>query len=229
MANEFGFFDETPKPKEQKTVSLKTSIVKEKQFDKPTPKPQKAKHNLNLLENESILHTYHQTPLVLAKVSFIIIVLVALPFLILWHNSLLGQYDRLLIAWAIIVFIATIRHWVIWLLNTYIITDKRLIKISHEGLFKKLVLETPLDRILNISFKTTGISSSLFNYGDVEVQVVGLMEPMILANISSPAEIKDYLWQVHNKFIGKEGQYSKDKIEHLQESTGYTKHNQKIL
>src|SRR3546814_4664852 len=66
--------------------------------------------------------------------------------------------------------------------------SKRLVHILHTGLFKKTVVETPLDRILNVSFRTTGILSTLFNYGDVLVEVVGLDHSLILKAIPGPSK-----------------------------------------
>ncbi len=114
-------------------------------------------------------------------------------------------------------------------MGRYVVTSHRLIKISRHGWFKLLVVETTLDRILNVSYKTTGMLSSLFQYGHVEVQAVGLMEPIILDYIAEPAQIKDYLWDAHQDFIEKHGGSNLEDISRLQEHIGYTKKNQKIL
>ena len=83
----------------------------------------------------------------------------------------------------LVVYTVAVAWWlawkfILWYLNVYIVTTARFIEIQREDLFQKEVLETPLERILNVSFRTTGLFSVVFGYGDVLVQVVGLGEPM---------------------------------------------------
>ena len=59
-------------------------------------------------------------------------------------------------------------------MNYYMLTSRRLLHVYREGLFNKHVNETYLDRILNVSFKTTGFISTIFEYGDVSVKAVGM-------------------------------------------------------
>lgn len=187
------------------------------------------KARIPLHDDEELFAVYHQTLHVLAKHFGIALAVILIPGIPLVRYGLFGQYRGLYFLLVLIAFAYFAKHLTIWFLNSYIITSHRLIKISHEGLFKKLILETPLDRILNVSYKTTGIASSIFGYGDVEVQVVGLMEPMILKHIGQPAQIKDYLWKAHLEFSGKRATFDAEKISHIQQQIGYTKENQRVL
>lgn len=101
--------------------------------------------------------------------------------------------------------------------------------MSHEGLFKKLVIETPLDRILNVSYKTTGFFSSIFSFGDVEVQVVGLIEPIVLKQVRYPAKLKDRLWKAHEDSLKGPHRFDAESIPEIQQQIGYTKKNQKVV
>ena len=192
-------------------------------------KKMERKAKIPLRHEEQLLRVYHQTFFVLAKPLLIFLAGVVLPAIPLLRYGLMNQYRGLFFLVFIGFLIYFLKHFIIWRLNSYVITTARLIKISHEGLFKKLVIETPLDRILNVSYKTTGVFSSLFEYGDVEVQVVGLIEPMNLRYINSPAAIKDYLWKAHAEFTGPKNNLSPNEISHLQEKIGYTKENQRVL
>lgn len=196
--------------------------------EKRTKKMEK-KAKVPLHHEEQLLRVYHQTIFVLIKPFLIFLVGILLPTIPLIRYDLFRQYRGLVLLLFIGFFAYLLKHIIIWQLNSYIITTARLIKVSHEGLFKKLVVETPLDRILNVSYKTTGVLSSLFEFGDVEVQVVGLIEPMNLRYINSPAAIKDYLWKAHAEFAGSKSNLSAEKIPHLQEEIGYTKENQRVI
>jgi hypothetical protein len=186
---------------------------------------------LNLHPGEQLLYTYHESEIVLAKPVLIIFLALYVPWFFALKYDLAAQYRSLLFLWTVVIFLYAAREYIMWSLNRYIITTQRLIRLHHYGVFKKIVIETPLERILNVSYKTTGIRSAVFRYGDVEVQVVGLMEPIILKNIKHPQHIKDYLWQMHQQRAKEQPAdgYTNEHIARLQEEAGYTKKNQKVL
>lgn len=174
--------------------------------------------------DERIIRVFHQTKWVLAKPLLLCLVAIVGPW---WYVSKLNipRAGTLLVIWTILILLYFLREYKLWSFQKYIITSRRLIKHHHDALFKKIVVETPLDRILNVSFKTTGLFSVICRFGDVEVQVVGLIEPIILKRITRPANIKEYLWRAHAE-AGKQSGFD---APHLQERIGYTKHNQRIL
>ena len=178
---------------------------------------------------EHIRDVYHQSKAVLLKPIGIAVLVLLLSWYFALQYNLVGFAMRLLYAWSAIILIFAIRELVIWHLNAYYVTNKRLVKVSHDGLFKRTVIETPHERILNVSYKTTGVGSALFRFGDVEVQVVGLVEPIILKHIPHPAAIKDYIWELHRRVVTTQGVFEANDMAHVQERVGYTKKNQRIL
>ncbi len=186
-------------------------------------------HKFALLEGEHIRNIYRQSNVFLFKYVFISAVIVLVPTYLLWRYGLLSPYRGVSYILLLATGIWFIREALIWYRNNYIVTNLRLLLFEHDGLFKHTVIETPLERILNVSYKTTGIMSALWAYGDVEVQVVGLVEPVILRHIPDPEYIKDYLWQLHKRVTTKTIAFQPGEIEHYQEQVGYTKKNQKVL
>jgi hypothetical protein len=186
-------------------------------MDKKAPLP--------LQPGEKLLRIYRETELVLTMPALIVCALIYIPWFFFIKFDLAFEYRKILLLWTMIVALYALRVYILWHLKEYIITTKRLIHISHYGMFKKQVIETPLERILNVSFQTTGLTSSLFRFGDVEVQVVGLTQPIVLKNIKQPGEIKDYLWQLHSKYNAAEGSMRKSDIPTIQEKIGYAKSN----
>lgn len=183
-------------------------------------------HPYEVAGTERVFHVYRQSKVILIKPILVSLFLITVPWYFFITRAI-TEFRVYLLIWTLIIIAYAVRESVLWRINRYVVTSKRLIRIEHMELFHKVVIETPLDRILNISFKTTGLVSVLFRFGDVEVQVVGLIEPIILRNIHSPAKIKDYLWKVHQKFLESAGKNSD--ISHLEERIGYTKPNQKVI
>ena len=178
-----------------------------------------------LQPGERIIRTFWQSDIVLLKpASIVVVIIVAVWYYILSYH--LPEYSLVAILASLFSLSYFTHQYRLWSLQEYIISNRRLIKQFHQSIFKKTVVETPLDRILNVSFKTTGIFSVLFGFGDVEVQVVGLIEPIILKNIRYPERIKEYLWRAHEEAVKQQGQGD---IIHLQERNGYTKQNQRVM
>ncbi len=185
--------------------------------------------SFNLLPEEHIKKIYRQHSLFWFKYLLLIAVV---DFGIFYFIINYDVFSRLSKIFAVIVLGTLIffaKELYIWSKNIYAVTNKRLVVMHHDGLFKKTVIETPLERILNVSYRLTGSMSVLFGFGDVEVQVVGLVEPVILKHIPQPEAIKDYLWLLHKRYIDKQITYQPENISHYQEDIGYTKNNQKIL
>lgn len=181
-------------------------------------------HGYLLNPDERVVRVFLQSKLVLIKPFLIAGLAFGIPWWYLLHYDLTSVRSAILV-WSVVCLLYFVREYRLWTLQKYVITSKRLIKLQHEALFKKVVVETPLERILNVSFKTTGLFSVIGRYGDVEVQVVGLIDPIVLKNITRPASIKEYLWHAHEQ-AAKDTKF--DAV-HLQEKIGYTKENQKIL
>jgi hypothetical protein len=151
----------------------------------------------DLVKDEKVIAIYRQSEVVLFKPVLFIFVLIYVPWYFLLQNGLAADYDRLILFWTILVLLYGVNRYFLWLLNIYLITDKRIIKVNYKNVFNKQVLESPLDRILNISFSVRGFWAALFNFGNLEVQVAGLAEPMVLKKVSQPAKVKDFLWKTH--------------------------------
>jgi len=154
----------------------------------------------DLLENEKILNVYRQTEAVLFRPVITAFLLISLPWYFLLKYDLASNYIRLLFFWTILVLLYAGHKFLLWMLNVYLLTNRRLIKVHYQNLLNKKVTESPLDKILNISYIIRGFLASVFHFGDVEVQVAGLAEPLILRHLSHPEQVKDFLWKTHNQF-----------------------------
>lgn len=183
--------------------------------------------NIALKDFEHIRQTYRQSPFVLIHPMLVSGLAIVLPSYAVLRYGSAGLMRTALLIWVILVICHALRILIIWRLNTYVVTNQRLLHYAQEGLFDQTVTETPHERILNVSYKTEGMISRFVGYGDVVVQVVGLMEPIILKNIDTPMEIKDYLWEMHKRIAqDKSGEVFADSdATHVQERVGYTKKN----
>jgi hypothetical protein len=155
-----------------------------------------------LRDNEEVLEIYRSHEITLAWPVFKTFFLLFMPWFFAIEYGVAGEYESIFVIYTAIVCLYLAWKFVIWYLNVYIITTSRLIEIQRSGVFSKEVLETPLERILNVSFRTTGFVSTLFGYGDVLVQVVGLEQPIDIEDVPTPHAVKDFLWAMHEEHGG---------------------------
>lgn len=181
---------------------------------------------ITFLDAEILKDVYRQT----THVLWWPITATTLGILLLWFFAIqyrtTSSHLLLIITLSFLIVILGAKHYLKWYKTRYLITNQRLIKIEHDGLFKYTVTETTHDRILNIGYKTTGFISAVGRFGDVEVQAVGLVEPIVLSKVHQPEIVKNYIWLMHTRY--KDHLNTQD-IGHIQEQIGYTKKDQRIL
>ncbi|MEK7617744.1 MAG: PH domain-containing protein [Patescibacteria group bacterium] len=151
----------------------------------------------NLQTDEKLLKIERQAEIILVKPVLIVFILIYAPWAFLIKYELHARFSRLLITWTFLVILYAVYKFILWLINVYLITNKRLIAVIYKSLINKTVLETPIERIHNISAQTKGLAHSLLKIGDVTVQVASLTQPMVLKNLKNPEDIKDFLWKTH--------------------------------
>ncbi len=100
---------------------------------------------------------------------------------------------------------------IIYYLTIQIITDIRVVDVDQSGLFSHTVSELHIDKIEDVTSKTTGIFGTIFNYGDVFVQTAGTIERFEFDDVPNPAAIEKLildLYEQNSNFAkeGKEGQ-----------------------
>jgi len=153
--------------------------------------------NFSLQPGEKLLKIQRQAEFVLIKPVLVVFALIYIPWTFLIKYELHIRFRRVLLFWTFLIIAYAIYKYILWLINVYIITDRRLVAINYKSLTHKQINETPIDRIHNISSETKGFVKSLLKIGNVIVQVASLIKPMVLRNLKHPEEIKDFLWSIN--------------------------------
>ena len=64
-------------------------------------------------------------------------------------------------------------NYLAWFYTVGIVTKRRIVDIDHHGLFYKKTTAAKLNRIEDITSKRIGSLSSIFKFGDINVQTAG--------------------------------------------------------
>ena len=75
-------------------------------------------------------------------------------------------------------------------LDTWIITNERILNNEQEGLFKRTESELDLVSIQDTTAETHGILQTLFTFGNVRIQTAGEKERFNFKNVDAPEKIK---------------------------------------
>lgn len=74
-------------------------------------------------------------------------------------------------------------------LDSWIVTNRRILNIEQNGLFGRVVSELRLYRIQDVTATVNGFTKTLFNYGEVDIQTAGERERFGFEEIPRPNEV----------------------------------------
>lgn len=87
-------------------------------------------------------------------------------------------------------------HFMIWYFSVYIVTDQRIRQISQEGLFKKNVIDLPLNKVQSVNYIIPGFWADIFKFGVLNIQTI--VGDLTIKNVEKPEETYDRLQNALN-------------------------------
>lgn len=136
-------------------------------------------------DDEEIVASWRQHPMVMAKTLFIIVLIVftgSIP-IFTWSPSWGFQFWLLFIA---IGGVYGLLSYFLWLNTLYILTNERLLAIFQRAFLMRATNEVPLKNIQNVAHLKKGLFQMIFDYGSVEIETAGTKTAMTLKNIEHP-------------------------------------------
>lgn len=123
-------------------------------------------------------------------------------FLVLFFGRDGGSLAKLLLAvYLLIIWQFLFKGLADYYLDTWIVTDHRVLEIHQIGLFKRDISELRLSKIQDVSVKIEGMMPTFFNYGDVIIQTAGVVQEFKFEEIPDPQRIKDEILRLHDNFM----------------------------
>lgn len=86
-------------------------------------------------------------------------------------------------------------------LDVYIITDRRIVDIAQNGLFKREIAELNLRQIQDVNATVNGFASTLLHFGDVQIQTAAEMPNFIFRSIPHPYEVSKKILDLHEAYL----------------------------
>lgn len=147
-----------------------------------------------LRQNENLVKIVRKHVMFLLPVFFtwplIIIVLVLVRHLA--HFDFFGYWPLVFAFAVLLVLLIVMYRFFIWRMDAMIITDQRVVENEQRGFFSKTVTELLYRDILEISYTKEGMTSSLYNFGDIKIRTAAENE-IVFEKIPGPAEVVEII------------------------------------
>jgi hypothetical protein len=157
--------------------------------------------------------------IVVIKLLLYSLMLLAVPVAILaafnvsginiFNSFLGGSIAGLLISvYLITVLLITMTQFTDYYLDTWIVTNERVINIEQNGLFSRAVSELHLNQIQDVTSETIGFLATFLTYGDVYIQTAGEKERFRFEQINNPDDVKTHILRLVDEDKSRHGDAS---------------------
>jgi hypothetical protein len=120
--------------------------------------------------------------------------LIAIPFFLLF--SLTRQGAGGIIVFAVLLaggVVIALRTLYAWDANALILTSKRLIRVTQNGFWNRVVQEVSLTSIHELVCESKGILETLFRVGTLRVRAAGVVSEIAISRIPSPERARAHI------------------------------------
>lgn len=89
------------------------------------------------------------------------------------------------LVWGLLFFVS----WLNYYLDVWIITNERIINITQQRLFHRIVSEQKLYRVQDVTWQIEGVLGNLFKFGNVTIQTAGEQGKFTFEHIPDPEAV----------------------------------------
>ncbi len=154
-------------------------------------------------EGEEVIMFLHRHWITLFGQILIILIGATLPFIAIF---LFGGFISRTGSLPLFAAISAMHYLLLWYaffysltmytLDTWIVTNMRIINSVQTGFFNRQISELALDKIQDVSVHTKGALATFINYGDIKVQTAGTEKHFIFEQIGKPQGVKDQIMEL---------------------------------
>jgi len=101
--------------------------------------------------------------------------------------------------WYVATFGFVLSSFLRWYFNIYIVTNERVVDIDFLYMLYKHFSEARIDKIQDLSYKSSGILAAVFNFGTVIIQTAGELPNFDFVNIPQPEKVIETIGELSEK------------------------------
>ena len=144
----------------------------------------------------------HQFYLWVSAAKYVVLALlpaIAAPFLSNNTGNFGGFGMTLYLGFLIVLWIGFFIEWTDFMLDTWILTNERLVDVEQIALFSRRVSTLSLDRIQDITIEESGLIETFFGIGNVLIQTASEIEQFKVIGAKNPVIMKDMIQQAYRE------------------------------
>ncbi len=146
------------------------------------------------------LHRHWYT--LFSKMLFVFVGALIPVALVVVFGSLILQYQMMSVfvllwsLWIMILWFLTFYILTMYTLETWVVTNIRIINSTQCGFFDRRISELSLDNIQDVSVNMEGMVPTMMNYGQVEIQTAATERRFNFINVPNPQTVKDEIMRL---------------------------------
>ena len=171
---------------------------------------------ITLAQDEHKIHTIRKHWFILSlrtvELLFFFILPIAVYFFIAGKNFPLGKAEiELTLPLPLLIFLTALLALIVWMrffslvtdiyLDSWTITNKRIIDIEQRGFFSRQVSSFRIERIQDVTTDIHGIIATFLDFGDIHVQTAGDNQEFIIRGVPHPKDIKQNILKEVDRVI----------------------------
>ena len=144
----------------------------------------------------------HQFYLWVSAAKYVVLALlpaIAAPFLSNNTGNFGGFGMTLYLGFLIVLWIGFFIEWTDFMLDTWILTNERLVDVEQIALFSRRVSTLSLDRIQDITIEESGLIETFFFFVNVLIQTASEIEQFKVIGAKNPVIMKDMIQQAYRE------------------------------
>ena len=164
------------------------------------------------MEGEKVIRVLHRDVFIAMKRVGLFAILLLLPllvFLVVNESLVINEsYNWVLVLVYIITSVYLLFIWLLfffsiidYILDVWIITDRRIIDVRQNGFFSRTISEQLLSKIQDISSDTHGFWGTMWGYGNLSVQTAGEKNKLFFEEIPDPETVRDMLMKLASSSV----------------------------
>jgi len=86
-----------------------------------------------------------------------------------------------------------------YFLDTWVLTNKRIVDIEQKSLFRRDIAELRLENIQDIKIEILGLINSILGIGNLYVESAGAVREFVIRNVAKPEEAKNIISEMERR------------------------------
>lgn len=95
--------------------------------------------------------------------------------------------------WLLFLLIGAFYSWTVWILDIWIVTDRKFVDIEQKSLFHRQVSTLTLEKVQDVTVQVDGVFATWLDFGTVIVQTAGQEREFVIHGIRRPYKFKEVL------------------------------------